>query len=60
VLFKRLGTAPRGFAVEEATTKNEGERVFVTKIELLEISEKLLDESLFEVPADYSPSKPAQ
>jgi hypothetical protein len=60
VLFKRLGTAPRGFAVEEATTKNEAQRVFVTKIELLEISEKPLDESLFEVPPDYSPSKPAQ
>lgn len=56
VLFKRIGTAPRGFAIEETTTKNEGERVFVNKIELLEISEKPLDESLFEVPADYSPA----
>jgi hypothetical protein len=54
VLFKRLGTAPRGFAIEETTTKSEGERVFVTKIELLEISEKPLDESLFEVPPGYS------
>ncbi len=58
VLFKRLGTAPRGFAIEETTTKREGERVFVTKIELLELSEKPLDESLFEVPQGYSLSPP--
>jgi hypothetical protein len=56
VLFKRIGTAPRGFAVEETTTKTEGERVFIQKIEFLEISEKPLDESLFEVPPDYSPA----
>lgn len=56
VIFKRIGTAPRGFAIEETTTKSEGERVFVTKIELLKISEKPLDESLFEVPPDYSPA----
>lgn len=56
VIFKRLGKAPRGFAVEETTTKSEGERVFVNKVEFLEISEKPLEESLFEVPADYSAS----
>lgn len=56
MVFKRLGTAPRGFAIEETTTKNEGERVFVTKIELMEISEKPLDESLFEAPPGYSPA----
>jgi hypothetical protein len=57
VLFKRLGTAPRGFAVEETTTKSVGEKVFVSKIELLEVSEQPLDESLFEMPAGYSPAK---
>jgi hypothetical protein len=62
VTFKRLGTAPRGFAVEETTTKREYERVFIQKIEFLEISEKPLDESLFDVPPDYSlaPSKSEQ
>lgn len=55
-IFKRLGTAPRGFATEETTTKREDGRVFVNKLEMLEISEKPLDESLFEIPADYSPS----
>jgi hypothetical protein len=54
VIFKRLGTVPRGFTIEETITKREDERVFVNKIELLEVSEKPLDESLFEVPADYS------
>jgi hypothetical protein len=58
VLFKQIGRAPRGFAVEETITKSEDGRVLVNKIELLEISEKPLDESLFEVPADYSPAKP--
>jgi hypothetical protein len=58
VLFKRIGTAPRGFAIEETTTKREGEGVLVTKIELVEISEKPLDESLFEVPAGYSLGPP--
>jgi hypothetical protein len=58
VLFKQLGEARRGFAVEETTTKNEGERVFVLKTEMLEISEKPLDESLFELPAGYSPAPP--
>lgn len=57
VLFKRIGTAPRGFAIEETTTKHEGETVFLQKIELLDISEKPLDESLFEVPPDYSPTR---
>jgi hypothetical protein len=56
VLFKRLGTAPRGFAVEETTTKTEGETVFIQKIEFLEISDKPLDDSLFEVPPGYSPA----
>ena len=57
VLFKRIGSAPRGFAVEETTTKREGGRVFVSKIEMLEVSERPLEESLFQVPADYSPAK---
>jgi Domain of unknown function (DUF4412) len=58
VLFKQLGEAQRGFAVEETTNKNEGGHEFVLKTELLEISEKPLDESLFELPAGYSPAPP--
>jgi hypothetical protein len=55
VIFKRIGTAPRGFAIEESTTKDEDGRVFVNKTEMLEISEKPLDQSLFEIPEGYSP-----
>jgi hypothetical protein len=58
IVFKRLGTAARGLAIEETDTKNEDGKVFVQKIELLEISEKPLDESLFEVPAGYSLAPP--
>ena len=58
IIFKRIGTAPRGFAVEETTTRHEDGRVSINKIELIEISEKPLEESLFEVPADYSPASP--
>jgi len=54
VVFKRLGAAARGFAIEERTRKSEDGKVFVQKIELLELSEKPLDESLFEIPAGYS------
>jgi hypothetical protein len=58
VLFKQLGDARRGFVVEETTTKDEGGHEFVLKTELLEVSEKPLDESLFELPAGYSPAPP--
>ncbi|MHB8218393.1 MAG: hypothetical protein ACYDDS_20160 [Candidatus Sulfotelmatobacter sp.] len=54
IVFKRLGAAARGFAIEETTRKSEDGKVFVQKIELLELSEKPLDESLFEIPAGYS------
>ncbi len=58
VVFKQIGTASRGFAIEETTTKRDGEKVFVNKTELLEVSEKPLDESLFQVPPGYSPAAP--
>lgn len=54
IVFKRLGAVARGFAIEETTKKSEDGKVFVQKIELLELSEKPLDESLFEIPAGYS------
>jgi hypothetical protein len=53
VVMKRLGKAPRGYAVEETSRKTESARTTVTKVELLEFSEAPLDASLFEVPADY-------
>jgi hypothetical protein len=58
IVFKQIGTARRGFAIEETTTQSEAKKVFVHKTELLEMSEKPLDESLFELPAGYSPAPP--
>jgi hypothetical protein len=56
VQIKRLGTAPRGYAVEENTRRTEAGRTTISKVELLEFSEAPLDASLFELPADYRPA----
>jgi hypothetical protein len=60
MVFKQLGTANRGFAIEENYKKSEDGYVFVHKTEMLQISEKPLDDSLFEIPADYSPATPKE
>jgi hypothetical protein len=54
--FKRLGTAPTGFAIEETTKQIENGSNLIGKIELLECSEAPLDSALFAVPAGYSPA----
>jgi hypothetical protein len=54
IVFKQLGAAPLGLPVEITQTKTEDGRVSVTKTEFVQISEQLLDGSLFEVPAGYS------
>jgi hypothetical protein len=54
--FKQLGTAHRGFPLEETATKTEQGRKTVSKLELLEFSEAPLDGALFEVPIAYSPA----
>ena len=54
--FKRLGTAPAGFPLEETTTKTEQGRSTVSKVELLEFSDSPLDDALFQVPQGYSPA----
>lgn len=54
--FKRLGTAPAGFPLEETTTKTEQGRSTVSKVELLEFSDSPLDDALFQVPKGYSPA----
>jgi hypothetical protein len=57
LVYKFEGTAPRGYAVEETSTERSGGNVVVNKTELLEFSEQPLDESLFEVPEDYTPGE---
>ncbi len=58
IVFKQVGTAPRGLAIEEKSTQRTAGNVFVNRTELVDISEEVLDESLFEIPADYSPASP--
>jgi hypothetical protein len=54
--FKKLGSAPAGFPLEETITKTQQENRTVSKLELLEFSEAPLDDALFQVPAGYSPA----
>ena len=56
VQIKRLGTASRGYAVEETSRRTEAGRTTISKVELIEFSEALLDASVFELPAGYSPA----
>jgi len=58
VNVKRLGTAHRGYPIEEITTRH-GERGGMTsKVELIEFSDTPLDGALFTVPAEYRPALP--
>ncbi len=56
VHFKRLGTAPAGFPLEETITRTEQGKSTVSKLELLEFSEAPLDDALFNVPEGYAPA----
>jgi hypothetical protein len=56
VQIKRLGTASRGYAVEETSRRTEAGRTTISKVELVEFSEGPLNASLFELPAGYSPA----
>jgi hypothetical protein len=53
VIFKILGTPPRGLVVEETAKQRQAGNTIVNKTELVEVSDQPLDESLFEVPPDY-------
>jgi hypothetical protein len=58
IQIRRLGTASRGYPVEETSRQTEAGRTTISKVELLEFSEAPLDASLFDVPAEYSPALP--
>ena len=53
MVIKRLGTAQRGYPLEETTHRTEAGRASVSKVELLEFSEAPLDASLFELHNGY-------
>jgi hypothetical protein len=53
------GAGRRGFPIEETTRRRgEHEPPITTRVELLEFSEAVLDQSLFDVPAGYRPALP--
>lgn len=53
-VFRQVGTARRGFPIEELSkTTRAGDVASVSKTELLNISERPLDASLFEVPPGF-------
>jgi hypothetical protein len=54
--IKRVGDAEVGYPIEVMTTKTEAGPATVTKTELLEFSEAMLDPVLFELPEGYSPA----
>lgn len=54
--FKRLGTAPAGFVIEETTKRTENGISATGKVELVEFCEAPLDNALFDIPAGYSPA----
>ena len=57
LIFKHVGIMPHGLPISLTATERAEGNVIVSKIELLESSEAPLDDSLFEVPADYSPAQ---
>ena len=59
VRVNRHGDARRGFSIEETYSATQGstDKVVAT-VELVEVSEALLDDALFTVPPDYRPALP--
>jgi len=51
--IKWLGTASRGYPIEETSIRTEAGSKTISKVELLEISEAPLNPSLFDLPAGY-------
>lgn len=56
VIVKQLGTAKRGFALEETSREIERNVAKVSETKLLAFSESPLDHSLFDLPSDYRPA----
>jgi hypothetical protein len=58
VEFKQLGTARRGYPIEQTVRHETDAHPLVTHTELIELSDAPLDDALFNVPADYLPALP--
>jgi hypothetical protein len=59
-VFKQIGPIPRGFVVKQTAIQKEDGNSIVHKIELLEISDKPIADSLFEPPPDFTQRDPQQ
>jgi hypothetical protein len=62
MVYSHLGIRPQGLLIEETATERSGGNVIVDKTELLDSSDQPLDESLFEIPSDFTqrePNRPA-
>jgi len=58
VEVKRLGTARRGYPIEEITSRHDERSAMTSRVELIEFSDAPLDAALFTVPAGYRPALP--
>jgi hypothetical protein len=58
VHVKELGTARRGYPIEEIHRTQSGTGTSVTKLELIEFSDAPLDSALFTIPKTYRPALP--
>jgi hypothetical protein len=58
VHIKRLGTARRGYPIEETSRSKDERATSTSKVELIESSDAPLDAALFTVPTGYRPALP--
>jgi hypothetical protein len=58
VHIKRLGTARRGYPIEETSRSKDERGTTTSKVELIEFSDAPLDAALFTVPTGYRPALP--
>jgi hypothetical protein len=59
-IYKRIGVALHGLVIEQTATRRRAGNIEVDRTRLLEVSEKPLDDSLFEPPADFRAVEPGQ
>lgn len=59
IVYRYFGIEPSGLLIEETSTQKSAGNVIKNKTETLEISERPLDESLFEIPPDFTPTHSA-
>jgi hypothetical protein len=56
--YQSRGTARRGYAIEETIRSTRTGRTDIERVELIELSEQVLDQSLFDIPSNYEPALP--